>query len=312
MSSSLLISVVFFCLAGVAATALYAAFARDRRAFAQRMGTLGIQARLAQQEEPGGEEWIEDLARQLSRWVVKRLPQPDRRSSHGERLARSLMQAGFFKPSTIRTFWYTRLALIVGLPIFALLACCMVGSAPGSRLLWVAGAGAMGYAAPGFYIGRRGKSRQAHIARQLSDVLDLLVVCVEAGLGLFEAIKVVGAETARRGLAIGEELMFMSAEIAAGSRLADALRGMAERTAVEDMKPLAATLIQSEQLGAQIAPALRASSDAMRARRRLRAEEAAQKASVKILVPLVLFVLPALILVLMGPAIIEIKRAFAH
>jgi tight adherence protein C len=143
-------------------------------------------------------------------------------------------------------------------------------------------------------------------------VLDLLVVCVEAGLGLFEAIKIFGAETARRGQAVGEELTFMSAEIAAGSRLGDALRGMAERTAVEDIKPLAATLIQSEQLGAQIAPALRASSDAMRARRRLRAEEAAQKASVKMLVPLVLFILPALIAILMGPAFIEIMRAFAR
>src|SRR6516164_1131004 len=98
MSSSFLISVAFFCLAGVAATALYAAFARDRRAFEERMDSLGIQARLARQGGQDEEEWFEDLARQLSRWVVKRLPQPDRRSSQGERLARSLMQAGFFKP----------------------------------------------------------------------------------------------------------------------------------------------------------------------------------------------------------------------
>jgi tight adherence protein C len=312
MSSSLLISVAFFCLAGVAATALYAAFARDHRAFEERMDALGIQARLTRQGAQDEEEWFEDLARQLSRWVVKRLPQPDRRSSQGERLARSLMQAGFFRPGAIRTFWYTRLALTAGLPIFALLVSYIVGSAPGQRFLWLAGAGTVGYASPGYYIGRRGKARQGQIARQLSDVLDLLVVCVEAGLGLFEAIKIVGTETARRGQAIGDELTFMSAEIAAGSRLGDALRGMAERTAVEDVKPLAATLIQSEQLGAQIAPALRASSDAMRAQRKLRAEEAAQKAAVKMLLPLVLFVLPALILVLMGPAFIQIKAAFGH
>jgi tight adherence protein C len=312
MSSSLLISVACFCLAGVAATALYAAFARDRRAFEERMDALGVQARLVRHGERDEEEWFEDLARQLSRWVVKRLPQPDRRSSQGERLARSLMQAGFFQASAIRTFWYTRLALTAGLPIVALLACYIVGSAPALRLLWPAGAAAVGYAAPGYYVSRRGRKRQDQISRQLSDVLDLLIVCVEAGLGLFEAIKIVGAETARRGQAIGQELTFVSAEIAAGSRLGDALRGMAERTAVEDMKPLAATLIQSEQLGAQIAPALRASSDAMRTRRRLRAEEAAQKASVKMLLPLVLFVLPALILVLLGPAFIEVMRAFAH
>jgi tight adherence protein C len=312
MSSSLLISVVFFCLTGVGAIALYAAFARDRHAFEKRMDALGVQARLVSQGNQDDEEWFEDFARQLSRWVVKRLPQPDRRSSQGERIARSLMQAGFFRPGSIRTFWYTRLALTAGLPIFALLACYIVGDAPGHRLLWLAGAGAMGYAAPGYYVGRRGRARQRQIARQLSDVLDLLVVCVEAGLGLFEAIKIVGTETARRGQAIGEELTFMSAEIAAGSRLGDALRSMAERTAVEDIRPLAATLIQSEQLGAQIAPALRASSDALRARRRLRAEEAAQKASVKILIPLVLFVLPALMAVMLGPAFIQIMRAFGH
>jgi len=87
---------------------------------------------------------------------------------------------------------------------------------------------------------------------------------------------------------------------------------MAERTAVEDIKPLAATLIQSEQLGAQMAPALRASSDALRARRRLRAEEAAQKTTVKILFPLVLFVLPAMIMVIVGPAIIQIMGTLTH
>jgi tight adherence protein C len=312
MSSSILICVLFFFLAGIGMIALYAAFARDRRAFEERMDALGVQARLVSQGEQDEEEWFDDLARHLSRWMVKRLPQPDRRSSQGERLARSLMQAGFFKSGAIRTFWYTRLALTAGLPIFALLACYIIGSAPGHGFLWLISASAAGYAAPGYYIGRRGRARQNQIARQLSDVLDLLVVCVEAGLGLFEAIKIVGTETARRGQAIGEELMFMSAEIAAGSRLGDALRAMAERTAVEDIKPLAATLIQSEQLGAQIAPALRASSDALRARRRLRAEEAAQKASVKMLIPLVLFVLPALISVMLGPAFIQIMRTFGH
>jgi tight adherence protein C len=311
MSSSLLISVSFFCLAGAGATALYAAFARDRRAFEARMNSLGIQARLAQRNSQEEEAWLEDLGRQVSRWIVKRIPEPHRHSSKGERLARSLMRAGFFGPNAIRTFWFARLGLTAALPVLALLLSAFSQRLSGERLLLVVAAGALGYGGPGYYVAWRGKKRQQDIARQLSDVLDLIVVCVEAGLGMFEAVKMVGVETARRRQAIGEELTFMSAEISAGSRLGDALRSFAERTAVEDIKPLAATLIQSEQLGAQIAPALRASSDAMRARRRLRAEESAQKASVKILVPLVLFVLPALLAVLMGPAFIQIMRAFA-
>src|SRR5208282_2851960 len=104
----------------------------------------------------------------------------------------------------------------------------------------------------------------------------------------------------------GTELNLVSTDISAGASLGQALRNLADRTAVDDIKPLAATLIQSEQLGAQVAPALRASSDALRSRRRLRAEEAAQKTTVKIMFPLVVFVLPAMLMVIAGPAAIQI------
>ena len=154
--------------------------------------------------------------------------------------------------------------------------------------------------------------RQGNIAKQLSDVLDLLVVCVEAGMGLFEAIRIVGAECERHGQEIGFELNLVATDISAGASLGQALRGLADRTAVEDIKPLAATLIQSEQLGAQIGPALRASSDALRMRRRLHAEEDAQKASIKILFPLVIFVLPSMMAVIIGPAMISVLHTLSN
>ncbi|MBI3759786.1 MAG: type II secretion system F family protein, partial [Deltaproteobacteria bacterium] len=154
--------------------------------------------------------------------------------------------------------------------------------------------------------------RQQAIFLSLPDALDLLVVCVEAGLGLYEAIQIVGTESERHGQEIGTELNLCAAEISAGASLGQALRSLADRTAVEDIKPLAATLIQSEQLGAQISPALHASSDALRTRRRLRAEEAAQKTTIKILFPLVLFVLPAMLAVILGPALIQIIHTIAH
>jgi tight adherence protein C len=186
----------------------------------------------------------------------------------------------------------------------------ILGNSGSMMLFGVAGFG-IGIFLPSYYVGRRARKRQNAIARQLSDVLDLLVVCVEAGLGLFEAIKVVGTESERQKQEIGRELALVTSEISAGATLGQALRNLAERTAVEDIKPLAATLIQSEQLGAQIAPALHASSDALRTRRRLRAEEAAQRTTIKILFPLVLFVLPAMLLVIVGPAIIEILHTLA-
>jgi tight adherence protein C len=165
---------------------------------------------------------------------------------------------------------------------------------------------------PSYYLGRRARKRQAAIAKQLSDVLDLLCVCVEAGLGLYEAIKIVGSEAERQKQEIGTELSLVSSELSAGGTLGAAMRNLAERTAVDDIKPLAATLIQSEQLGAQIAPALKASSDALRTRRRLRAEEAAQKASIKMLFPLVTFVLPAMIMVIVGPAMIDLIKTLKN
>ena len=186
-----------------------------------------------------------------------------------------------------------------------------LGFAMGRSILVVLGSLALGYFAPLYYLRRRAGKRQKEISRQLSDVLDLLVVCVEAGMGLFEAIKIVGDETERYGQAIGTELAQVSVEVAAGTSLGQALRNLAERTAVEDIKPLAATLIQSEQLGSQIGPALRSSSDALRIKRRFRAEEAAQKSTIKILFPLVLFILPAMLIVLLAPAMIQAMRTLS-
>jgi tight adherence protein C len=209
----------------------------------------------------------------------------------------------------VRTFHFTRLASTAGTAFVALIASVafgLHGIKPLGLMLVGAGVGAF---VPSYYVGRKARQRQQEIANQLSDVLDLLVVCVEAGLGLSEAIKIVGSETERQNLTIGTELSIVSAELGAGSTLGQALKSFAVRTAVDDIKPLAATLVQSEKLGAQIGPALRSISDTMRTTRRLRAEESAAKTTVKILFPLVLFILPAMMSVIVGPAMIQIMRA---
>jgi tight adherence protein C len=127
-------------------------------------------------------------------------------------------------------------------------------------------------------------------------------------MGINEAIKIVGSETDRQKQEIGAELSMVSSELTSGSTLGQSLKNFADRTAVEDIKPLAATLVQSEKLGAAIGPALRSMSDSMRTSRRLRAEEAAAKTTVKILFPLVLFILPAMMSVIIGPAMIQIMQ----
>ena len=233
---------------------------------------------------------------------------PDLNTPKGEKLAQTLAQAGFIKSGAAQTFQVIRVFCAVGAAVLAFLGATVSGADFGHIIMFTLVGVTTGLFIPSYYISRRARKRQAAIAKQLSDVLDLLVVCVEAGLGLYEAIKIVGTEAERQKQEIGTELSLVSSEISAGASLGQSMRSLAERTAVDDIKPLAATLIQSEQLGAQIGPALHASSDALRTRRRLRAEEMAAKASVKILFPLVLFVLPAMIMVIVGPAMVQVMR----
>lgn len=299
----LVVSATVFCLVGIVGSAVYRVFYGTHRLVQQRLAevtcrTLVTQTQAGVVDESGGA-----IGKSIIQWALELMPRREEGSS--AKISRSLVRAGFIRSNAIRIFHLVRLiGVIVGGVLGLVAGIMMYGSGPKPMLLMILGLGAGAYA-PNYYLARRGRIRQSRIAKQLSDVLDLLVVCVEAGLGLFEAIKVVGDEAERHGQEIGTELSLVAGEVSAGSSLGQALRNLGERTAVADVKPLAATLIQSEQLGAQIAPALRAASDAMRSKRRLRAEEAAQKSTIKILFPLVLFILPAMLLVIIAPALIQ-------
>ena len=304
---SLFISIMFFCLISAAALGVYFAMFAKNRVIEERFTDLAFKMRVAQ----GG---LDDEAQQATistmvfKWAARRIPPLDLNTPKGEKLVQTLAQAGFIKSGAAQTFQVLRVFCAVGVAVLAFFVSLISGIDGGRVIMYTIAGMTTGLFIPSYYLSRRARTRQGAIAKQLSDVLDLLVVCVEAGLGLYEAIKVVGTEAERQGQEIGTELSLVSSDISAGASLGQAMRSLAERTAVEDIKPLAATLIQSEQLGAQIGPALHASSDALRTRRRLRAEEMAQKASVKILFPLVLFVLPAMIMVIVGPAMIQVLR----
>ncbi len=303
--SPLLISVVFFCLLGVAATAFYVAFYGSHRVSQERFAEMAVKYRVTDGMNPFAAELApETFSRALFQWALARMPAPKENSGSGK-TAQTLVRAGFIRSGAVRVFQLIRLIAIGAGALIGFAAEFMWTGIPAKEMMAAMVGAFVGWYGPIYYLQKRAASRQMEIARQLSDVLDLLVVCVEAGLGLFEAIKIVGDETELQGQAIGVELTLVAGEVAAGNSLGQALRNLAERTAVEDVKPLAATLIQSEQLGAQIGPALRASSDSMRVKRRLRAEEAAQKSTIKILFPLVLFVLPAMLIAILAPAMIQ-------
>lgn len=309
--SALYITLAFVLLMAAAMLAVYAALFGTPRVLDDRITDMAVKMRVSYADGGYVENGDSSLSRALFRWVAQRLPAPRTDTPQAEKLAHLLVQAGFMHSSSVRTFQVIRIAATAAGAILALLI-ALATQRSGAMIIMALAAGAgAGAFIPSFYLGRRARKRQRAIGSQLSDVLDLLVVCVEAGLGLSEAIKVVGSEAERQGQEIGTELALVSGELAAGSSLGQALRQFADRTAVADVKPLAATLIQSEQIGAQIGPALRSISNSLRDARRMRAEEAAQKTTVKILFPLVLFVLPAMMSVIVGPAMIQIMQTLS-
>ena len=305
-----MVGITVFFLAAGACVALYLAISPHSRTVDERFADLAVKVR-ASQGALEGDNQDDNVLRMLFRWAAKRVPAPDLDSPTGEKLRDTLAQAGFLKSSAAHSYQVMRVLLAIGGGILGLIIGLIFHPASATPLLLGIGGIGIGIFVPSYYLGRRARSRQSNIAKQLSDVLDLLVVCVEAGMGLFEAIRIVGVECERHGQEIGTELNLVATDISAGASLGQALRGLADRTAVEDIKPLAATLVQSELLGAQIGPALRASSDALRMHRRLHAEEDAQKASIKILFPLVIFVLPSMIAVIIGPAMISVLHTLS-
>jgi tight adherence protein C len=164
---------------------------------------------------------------------------------------------------------------------------------------------ALGYLLPAMALGRLARKRQHRIRLSLADALDLLVVSVEAGLGLDQALQRVGEELAFAHKDLSDELRLVNLELRAGKARPEALRNLADRTGVDDLSSLAAMLIQTDKFGTSVAQSLRVASDTLRTKRRQRAEEAAAKTGVKMVFPLVFCIFPAIWVVTIGPAAIR-------
>jgi tight adherence protein C len=151
-------------------------------------------------------------------------------------------------------------------------------------------------------------ARQARLRRGLPDGLDLLVICVESGLGLDQALMKVSQELRITHSELSEELQLVNLEMRIGKTRLDALRELARRTGLEDIKSLVAMLVQTDRFGTSVAQSLRVFSDDLRIKRRQRAEEMSAKTSVKMVPPLIFFIFPALMVVILGPAVITLLR----
>jgi tight adherence protein C len=168
---------------------------------------------------------------------------------------------------------------------------------------------AMGYVGPSLHLRMRTRRRQKEMQKALPDALDMLVVSVEAGLGLNQALVRVAEEIDRLSPVLSEQLGLVNLEIRAGTPREEALRNLSDRTGLADIASLTQMLIQTERFGTSVAQALRIHADTMRTKRRQRAEEAAAKTTIKLIFPLVFCIFPAMFVVILGPALIQIFHA---
>jgi len=219
---------------------------------------------------------------------------------------RTLTQAGFRRPESAVA---VRSAQFI-LPAAFLSAVYFTRIYQYSPLFILGFAGGLGYLLPEFWLGRQVRKRQKTIRLALPDALDLLVVCVESGLGLDQSIMRVAQELRIAHPVLCEELDLLTAEIRVGKTRTEALRELANRTGEEDVKAWVAMLVQTDRFGTNVAQSLRVYSEDLRTKRRQRTEEMAAKTSVKMVPALVFFIFPALFVVILGPAVISILRIF--
>jgi tight adherence protein C len=281
-------------------------------------GRGGLAAQLDELQSIGGPE--ETLARRRRQARSDRLKAV--LQAFGERMESGrkdtsqvrqfLLQAGYTDHNAVSIYWASRVTLAAGFTVGALLLLPLAGVSAVQTMLGVLWLGAMGWVGPVFYVRSRLKSRQKEIQRAMPDMLDMLVVCVEAGLGLNQALVRVADEIDHISVVMSEQISLVNLEMRAGTARDEALKNLADRTGLPDIKSLVGMLIQTDRFGTSVADALRVHSDTMRTKRRQRAEEAAAKTTIKLVFPLVLFIFPAMFVVVLGPSVIALYRMFAR
>ena len=307
--------IVYLALALVFATVVLAVFGMTtlvgNRApsLKERVGAGGGRTTRARSSSAGSIRLMDDAGRfGVLGPVAKRLIPADLADISQIRL--TLVQAGYMRPSAIGIYYILRVSLALGLPLSILLLLPFAAPSLSSTqiLVLTAMSGIIGLYLPNLWLMRRTKSLQIQYRMGFPDALDLLVICVEAGLGLDAAIGRIGQELVGAHRRLGEQFALMAVEMRAGSARRDALRNLADRLGIDEVRSLASLLTQSEELGTSIADALRVYSDEMRARRMLAAELKANQLSVKLSIPLALFVFPVIMTVIILPVLIRIIR----
>jgi len=273
----------------------------------RRIEEIGQPGVAAEADTGAQQNWVETVTKMSERVARLSLPKEDWDKSV---LRLRFANAGIRTPSAAAIYFAVKTVLALALPAIALI---VFGNAfqAGERiylLLTVLAASALGFYLPNVVMRRLVESRQRKLFEDLPDALDLMTVCVEAGLGLDAAMLRVTQEIGVKSHALKDEFDMVLLELRAGSGREKALRNLSLRTGVEDIDTLAAMLIQADRFGTSVGDSLRVYTDNLRTKRRLRAEEQAAKIALKLLFPLMFFIFPTLLAVLVGPSAIQIVR----
>jgi tight adherence protein C len=254
-------------------------------------------------EEHSGEKFAERIASPLNRLLPPS-------AAEVKKLQKQLMHAGFRSRNAPIIYRAMQLASMALFPLTAAMVCALFPRPVQHPVLWILFAFVIGFFLPRYMLNRMIKSRQQRVRWGLADALDLMVISIEAGLGLNAAMVKVSTELRQVHPDISDEFELANLEIRVGRERDEALRNLAERTGVDDLRSLVAMLIQTDKFGTSIARTIRVFSDSLRTKRRQRAEQAAQKAAVKLLLPLACFLFPTLFIAILGPAVLQLMDAF--
>jgi tight adherence protein C len=271
----------------------------------RRMPLSGDQRkRAARSDEPrsGQAVAVDLIEQQLSRRL-------EHRGKH-EELKQRMVQAGMYEPKAVNVFFLVRLTLMLGLAAMGYLASRLGYLSMSQGVLFGLSAGIAGTLAPGLWLDYLGRRRQTKIRRALPDALDVIGICLEAGLSLNAALSRVAHELVGAHPLLATELKIVERQIQLGRTTAVALRELANRFDLEELRGLSSVVSQSETIGSSMASAMAVFGNSLRIRRQQRAEEMAHKASVKMLFPMMSCIFPAMLVVILGPAVIKVYQQF--
>jgi tight adherence protein C len=294
---ALLIAIGFFGL--ISAIAYYVLASREPApddAIQRRLENIGLQT------EPRGQVLLHEdeettFWERVANFFLGDRELPERFTMVSQRLH----QAGYRGNRAVRIFWGLRIFLCLAFGFGGLFMALMKNASMTDLLILVGAGSVTGYMLPFLTVFRKSRARVREMKNTLPDTLDLIVVCVEAGMGIDAALNRVGREQNSQNMALGEEIVLATQEMQAGSSRKDALIRLAERVGIDEFRALVTFLTQTEEMGGSIARSLRVYAETMRDKRSQAAEEAARKTVIKLIFPLVFFILPAIFIILLVP-----------